>query len=365
MIPAFIVAVNLTWLKNHPQWEFCFSYRLAVIQAAWERIAPAENQAEQPTSAFAPATQQSVATGAPTPIAPPSLPAPTAAPTSDSAPLTIPAIAVAPLMPQLDPALRADRMAWNYARKLVDSFGIACGLLSLVGLACYGNVLLRRDQLAVFCMSLTTFAAIAAQQWRMGEVIGRYFFPILLVTLPYIALGLYEVAQRLARTLQRAAASLGANPHKVMAVLLLVVAAIGCTDALTNSFEPRRQRRDLGNWLRTQIGPNQRIMGTGSRELTLMYYSQGRYSPLRAEDVDASWFRHAMSVDPVGVVVLFKQKAEQSIRLAERLQTAGAQFPYRYQAVAADGLPASCRNITVLVPAPTAERLALKPAESR
>jgi hypothetical protein len=345
MIPAFIVAVNFTWLRDHPNWEFCFSHRLDIIRAV---VAPAE-------TAGVPAAS-SAATPAPVPA---STMAPAAA--MSAAP---PVIDPGPLMPLAGKPPALHKLAWDYIRKLVDAFGVPAGLLALLGLASYRTVLMRRDQVAVLCMSLTTFAAIAAQQWRMGEVIGRYFFPIILVTLPYIALGLHELAHR-------AAAALApvinrpwlASPRRWTACLLLAVAAIGCLDALTNNFDSRRQRRDLGQWVLRQLGPNQRIIGAEARELALVYYSQGRYQPLRAEDIDTEWFHHVMQADPAGVVVLFKHRKSHDSWLADRFAS-DWQIPYRYQTVAAEDLPPSCQGVKVLVPVPTAERLALRPARS-
>ena len=338
MLPAFIVAINLTFLRDYPDWEFCFSHRLAVLQELISQVFPT---ADSEAAVVEPSV---VASTAPPPVA---------------APLVDPG----PIMPLHDEPRAFGKAAWNYVRKLVDAFGIACGLLALLGLARYGNVLIRRDQVAVLCMSTTTFAAIAVQQWRMGDVIGRYFFPIILVTLPYIALGLHELANRLAYLARRVHPAGRNQPLAWTAGLLLLIAAVGCIDALTNSFDSRRQRRDLGDWVLRHVGPNQLIIGAETRELAFVYYSEGRYCPLRADDMDTDWFRHVMRTDPVGVVVLFKQRHAQHGLLAERFQN-DAQLPYPYQVVAAESLPASCRNVTVLVPSPTAQRLALRPWEA-
>jgi hypothetical protein len=334
MLPAFIVAINVTWLRDYPDWEFCFSHRLAVL----------EELLDQAYSKAADAEPTVVASTTPSPAAP--------------------VIAPGPIMPLHEEPRAFSALAWDYVRKLVDAFGIASGLLALLGLARYGNVLIRRDQLAVLCMSATTFAAIAAHQWWMGDVIGRYFFPILLVTLPYMALGLHDLAHRLAHLAKRVVPARFAQPLAWTTGLLLLIATIGCVDALTNSFDSRRQRRDLGDWVLRHVGPNQLIIGAEMRELAFVYYSAGRYCPLRAVDMDTEWFRHVMRTDPVGVVVLFKQRHTEHALLAERFQN-DAQLPYPYQIVAAESLPASCRNVTVLVPSPTAQRLALRPSEAR
>jgi hypothetical protein len=275
-----------------------------------------------------------------------------------------PIIDPVPTMPPRNDQAAVGTLAWHYLRKQTDAFGVLGGSLAMLGLWLHRRTLARRDQVAVCLMSGVNFAAIAVHQWQSHDIIGRYFFPIVLVTMPYIALAVLELATFLSRRLARfelLARRRWATPRGALVGLTGLLVAIGCLDATTNNFDSRRQRRDLGQWVLAHLGPNQLIVGPETRELMLMHYSQGRYCGLLTSDMDSPWFRHIMQVDPIGLVVIWKDRpASPAAALAARFRS-DPQLQPPYQAVPAEQLPASCRRLTVLVRPAATNQLARNP----
>src|SRR5688572_27841331 len=114
MIPLFIAAVNLTWLRDRPHWESCLSKRIAMVRRMF---------AESPTSA-----QPADATSAP------AEPAVTAeAVLASAAP---PQPAESTTGPPKPPAHAAGwgRLSCHYLDKLLDAFNPVFGLLAVIGL---------------------------------------------------------------------------------------------------------------------------------------------------------------------------------------------------------------------------------------
>ena len=337
MLPLLVLSVNLTWLKDHPRWEFCLSDRFVVLsEQLWPKPAP---EPAPPTAEAAPQPAAPVAAVAAAPIAAPVSTAPVSAAPAAAAP--------ADDLTSTAAELKSSRLVWGYVRKMVDAFDPVFGVLTLIGLWQWRRVFLRRDQQSVFLFSLLCLAAIWLFWVQIHELIGRYFFPVVLLSTSYAALGLFSLAGGLRRLGDRVQFGAFRWPAAVPAVMLVVV-TMGLADALTNRYDSRRQRLELGQWILSTVGPDQWILGSEPRSWITAYYAQGRYFGPPHEAVGTEHYRQLVA-HFAPAVVLIKTEGDPLAADWQRRFESDQATRVCYTSVPAEQLPASCRELTVLM----------------
>jgi hypothetical protein len=245
-------------------------------------------------------------------------------------------------------------MVWSYVQKLVDAFDPVFGLLSVVGMAVHWRLFGRLDQRPAFCMCLLHLLAIGLFLWKAHEVVGRYFFPVVLLSTPYAALGLFWLLNRMWAFAPRAGARLSdgaisAAPRWALAASFAAIAIAGWTDALTNDFSTRRQREELGGWIAQHVGRGQLMVGTEQRAMTLSYYAGGYYvGPMAHESYPAGFEQLCRRWSP-GLIVLWNSSSERRRIPWLADYQPGAAVHYEYETIDATQLPANCRHVTLLV----------------
>jgi hypothetical protein len=342
MIPLLILVVNLTWLRHHSQWEICFVDRLPMLRQ-WFLA---------PTPSATPGSAASVPS-APAPSVPISTPAPTTAAPSNLAPGTPavlpPAVAASPASaePTGPDSVSGPSLAWLYVRKLVDAFDPVFGLFTLIGLWSFRRAFLRCDQQVLFLMNLVFLAAIAVFLIKVHEVIGRYFFPVAILSASYAAAGFVATARALAGLRLLAAAK--PKFTAVAASLLVLVTILGWTDALTTSHASRRQRMALGRWIRDTVGPHQLVIGSEDRAFMMAYYAEGWYEGPKLHDRSPEAFRQLVYSRAPAMVLVWGGKAPAAESAYAVQVQSGAHELYAYEPLPADVLPPGCGNLVALV----------------
>jgi hypothetical protein len=134
----------------------------------------------------------------------------------------------------------------------------------------------------------------------------------------------------------------------VNAILLVLVAAAGCADALTNTYHDRVARREIGRWILTTMGPGQAILGSDPRAWTLAYYAQGHYYGPAPEEIGqgpyASWIRDHQP----GVVIVTAHKGKVEDVPWYRAFLRDEAFSSTFRPVPAESLPPVIHPMLVL-----------------
>ena len=196
VIPAAVTAVNLTWLRANPRWEFLRAAHLQLAVDWWHAASGIQENAARPDSPVpapaspmppgllsASAPSSAERTAAPAPASPfPSIFVPAVAPPEQSMP------------------------SWILTFKLLERLLKGCtwvgSLLLLVGLACSWRTFLRPEHLTLFGMNLLLVVVSRIRYWGAGLDL-RYFMPIVIVGVPWMALGLEHTIAAAWRLFQR------------------------------------------------------------------------------------------------------------------------------------------------------------------
>jgi hypothetical protein len=327
VLPALTVLVNVTWLGDHYRWETCFTQRLAVIDRLIEKVS-----GEPPAAPVQAPDGSAVASK---PVAPPAF--------------------------GLHGESARRPQSWGhflmvYVRKLVEAVDPFYGLLILIGLVRFRSIALRKDQLSIHAFNAATLGLVLAFWFLTQEIQGRYFFPLLLVALPYGAGGLLALAEVLTSLAARWKPTM---PLKLAAVntALLVVLCVACTaDALTNKFHDRRERRDLGQWVHEAIGPNQKIVGPEPGSMILAYYARSQFVRLPLEAIESPEFPETLDAHATQVVIIPAYRGSADTPWRHHFLS-DPRLCKKFHEVPPELLPASV-NSTVLVRTPAWEQLA-------
>jgi len=169
--------------------------------------------------------------------------------------------------------------------RLLKAYSYLYGILVLVGLYFWRRVFFRRDQLALALVPLLLGAAIWLRYSHGFGINLRYFFPGLMVGLPYIALGFLKIAGGLATRLDRRWSFGPRRQAALTAALLVAVFLIGVPDRSLRYRTICFQRAELGRWVRDRYGPNPKLLGCIEQMRLERYFSGGRllgtYNPKR------------------------------------------------------------------------------------
>ncbi len=286
MLPALAVLVNITWLRDHSQWEWCLSQRVSKLR---QIVGLVEVPGAMPAAIGEGRSELAAAAG-------------------QDAARSLPSFTAIGEVP------RSPRTLWRivaaYVIKLVDAMSPLHGLLTLLGLWSWRRTLMRPDQLVMVGYCLVCLIAVALFWLLIHDIQGRYFFPIVLISVPYTAGGIVTLGGALMSWTGYLWPSYKPRVALANAMLVCLVAAVGCADALTNTYDDRLARREMGQWILNTLGPGQAILGSEPRAWTLAYYAQGHYYGPALEEIGqggySSWIRDR---EPAVVIVIPRRGA--------------------------------------------------------
>jgi hypothetical protein len=310
MVPATLVAVNMTCLREHPRWELLRPRHVQIIWQWWR---------SQAADAARPAPPAAGAAVAASP-APPS--------------------------PHGSPAA----LNWKLVERCVRGHTYVGALLMLVGLCLHGRLLLRRDHLALAAMNILLLVLIRIRHAQEGSDV-RYFMPMVLAGLPWMALGFFGIVAAAAK---RLSPWIGASPARyalLLGALAVLAAALGVVDGRPSAGRVREIHRQMamGRWLLDRVGPGQ-VVGGSAKGLELMaYYAQARatrrFAVPRAEALPA-----VVAAADADAVLLrpedmsgYAPAAEAPAGASQMLSQLG------YRRIALEDLPPDCDMMAVLI----------------
>jgi hypothetical protein len=267
VVPAAVTAVNFTWLREHPRWEFLRTSHLQLAVGWWnsasgmhvpapclDRVTPGQDAAEQTYPSPVTATS------------------PAATP-ARKAPPPFPSILVPAFVP---PELSTP--GWILTFKLVERLAKGCtwvgGLLLLVGLACGWRIFLRPEHLTLLCSNLLLLVITRIRYGTAGLDL-RYFMPMVIVGVPWMALGLEYLIAAARRWFQRRG-ELSPRALRILAGSLIAV-AVTCSllDAPMPAAAYMRKHAALGRWIYDRAGPEPAIAGNLDHLSIETFYSHG------------------------------------------------------------------------------------------
>lgn len=327
MFPALTVLVNVTWLRDHSRWETCVTQRLTVLDGLLEKV-------QSLSHATPAAVEQTVQ---------PNRPAPEFGLLGE---------------PARKPQTWA-RTLLTYVRKLVDAVDPIFGLLLLAGLVRWKATAWRKDQVAMLVFNLASLGLVLVFWLLTQEIQGRYFFPVVLVTLPYMAGGVLGLAELVMRVLNRMRPAEPATLEWVHLALLAIVGVAGAADALTNKFEDRRERRDLGQWVLQTLGPNQAIIGPEPGSMILAYYAHAQFVRLPVDSIATAHFQETLDSHSPVLVIIPTRRGSSGENPWRQHFLADARLRRQFHLVPPELLPASSRSI-VFVRSPAWEQVAAR-----
>jgi hypothetical protein len=337
MIPASVALVNVTWLHGYSHWEWG---RGNVFKMVWSW---AESNC-QPLFG-------NVAFGAP--------PSPVGAPPgkvsgqpvqAKGASASPPAKAAAAAVEKRSPLrISAARAAEKTAVRFVKALTYGYGLLILVGMIGWRHVFFRRDQQALFLQNMLLFLSILAYQQSSVGIDLRYFLSIVLIGLPFIALGLLRLGEWTMRLQwQSSLAFLQSRPKAVLAVFV-VVWFTGVWDTIPCARGVMVQQSCLGRWILEHEGPHQAVLGSDSALNLVAYYAQGKAIPLPdgCPDGIPCLLRTLQTRRPKVFFVWNDPTCPHLYAMRETISDAALTLGY--EKIPSERLPAGCRSVELFV----------------
>ncbi|MBN1591569.1 MAG: glycosyltransferase family 39 protein [Pirellulales bacterium] len=333
VIPASITLVNMTWLRECPQWQIVRSDHLKIVDQWLKSFhSPDQTPKQEP-----PKQKQPSAVAKTNPkVAKPSPP---------------PKAAKADLKPSRDrtPAHPAGPVLMRkVVMRLVKAFTYVHGLLTLVGLFLWRRVWIRLEQQALALMGLLLVVAVYVNYTSAGIDV-RYFLPLVLVSFPWMALGFLSIERTLLWASRRTVAW-NANRRGVLVISLLVIALVLSafnTKASADSFMHRQAA--LGKWIASRFGTGKTLMACVQDSRPVTYYSQGGLSRELAASqfADGTALALVRSRRPQIIVIDSNRQNGESWITFQNTLVHEAERPYRR--IPANQLPPECRGIVVLV----------------
>ncbi len=156
---------------------------------------------------------------------------------------------------------------------LAKSYTYILGLLALAGIWRWWRVYLRRDHQTLLLMVLLLLAMIWVRNTRVRTDI-RYFFPMVLVSFPWIGLGFLKVSEWGGRLISWGRLPSPRRRSAMAAVLAAVVVAFGIGEANLASARFMREHAELGAWIRRHFGPDRTLVGNIHDTRLVQYYAR-------------------------------------------------------------------------------------------
>ena len=266
VIPATVTVVNVTWLREHPRWEFLRTGHLALAVDWFNSV----------TGLHLPVPRTDDLIPVEDPILPPIPPPVAATPPAEKpvAPPPFPSI-LTPAFVEPQQSMPSGMLTFRLLERLVKGCTWMGSFLLLVGLACGWRIFLRPEHLTLFCMNLLL---LVISRIRYG-IIGldfRYFMPVAIVGIPWMALGLEYVIAAARRLLPRR----GERSPRAVRILAgsLIAVAVACSlfDAPMPAAASMRKHAALGRWILNRAGPEATLAGNIDSLTLDTFYAHGR-----------------------------------------------------------------------------------------
>lgn len=301
--PVLLVLVNVTVLHDCPTWQLGSFQRLQYVHWWW--------QGETPHTAQLP-------------LAPPTPPATSTVTNVRHASLLLGA-----------GELKAD--SWPFVFKYLDAlrrgFDLGFGLFAAWGMWRWRWLWQRGDYLALLVVAAAIFGAIWIHFWYAGATSSRYVLTVLLLALPWTALGCLDVAERIVELARRRRPAFALQYATVWSLVVAAFLAVGSARALTTSDHGLAREAALGRWLAGRVDPQTPVALTKTMPLCA-YYAGSSETVTWLETRDTKW--PAMIGNPNLRLAIVESSAVTESTIA------GLAPDWRL--VARESLPEACRR---------------------
>jgi hypothetical protein len=283
VLPTSLAVVNATWLRDQPRWEMLRPKHLEIILDWWKS---ADAGKPSPSSAGVrsspPETPRAVTEAQRTAVSesvPPSSPGAT-----PTAKIAYPGDLPPPASIVLPPSAPAERSfpGWLLIFKLLERLAkgftwVGCVLL-LAGICVTWRTFVRPEHLTLLVMNLLLLV-VSGIRYRTAGLDLRYFMPVVIVGLPWMALGgqfLVSGALQLAR--RRGFASPAAR-YAVAGSAVMAIIVSSLLDGPLSAAATMRRHAAVGRWIRDNTPATPTLAGNiDSDDMSLdAFYAQGRF----------------------------------------------------------------------------------------
>jgi len=301
--PVLLILVNVTLLHDCPRWQLGSFQRLQYVHWWWQGEAP--HTAQLPLR----------------PLTPP-------------ANSTVTNVRHASLLLGAG-ELKAD--SWPFVFKYLDAlrrgFDLGFGLFAAWGIWRWRSLWQRGDYLALLVVAAAIFGAIWIHFWYAGATSSRYVLTVLLLALPWTALGCLDVAERVVDLARRRRPAFSVPYATVWSVVVAAFFVVGSARALTSRDQGLAREAALGRWLAGRVDPETPVALTKTMPLCA-YYAGSSETVTWLETRDPKW--PAMIGNPSLRLAIVESSAVTESTIA------GLAPDWRL--VARESLPESCRR---------------------
>ncbi len=329
VIPLSIVLVNVTLLRDAPCWSLVRpAHQRALMD--WTRdmlglgtVRKISSVSSDPASARGGETAPPVAQTAPTT-------------TADEA------LLARPLEVSSYPVLME-----KTAVRLVKMYSYAFGFVALCGVWGQRRMYVRFEHLVLLGMSLVLFGMVAIRL-SVTRIDLRYYVPMILVSFPWMALGILWLSDRFIALTSRWCAWNASKRKGVIAAALVLTIVLGLPEMKFSSAAGMQHQAAIGSWILERLGAGRLVYANVREVILLQYYSHSllvRYP------------EHSRNPSPSLRQFLASQSPEVIILWTDEGQSAWADFAQEllrdealgYRLIARDELPPESGEVCVLV----------------
>ncbi len=256
VVPLCLCAINTTWLRDAPQWSLLRRDHARLLHD-YLRPPAADDEAASPTGpSSADGTVAKAATSSPAPQT-----------TRDNG-------WVADFNPLLPGKMSSAVVARKLIVQLIKAYTYPLGILAIVGTMAWFGVYRRGEHLVLLVMGILLLGAV----WVRSAVHSndpRYFIPIVLASMPWMALGAFRIKEKLEALLGRLGV---ARRRDVWAAVLLAAAVLipSVADMKLSWGRYMVAHAQLGRWLGAQFGDGLTIAANTAELRLVQYYSKSR-----------------------------------------------------------------------------------------
>lgn len=331
--PLLMAAVNLTWLRDCPRWD--------LLRPMHKQMAMTWLRSVWPDTARPAVLGRTPEAAARAPDSTEPIPSPT------------PSVAVASL--EATPSESGLVLTRKLILRLVKGYSYVFGLLTVVGIGRAWRIYPRAEHQALLLMSILLLVIVWVR-YTQANIDVRYFLPMVLVSFPWMALGLLWIGELIVWLSQPHCVWTSARRRGLVAALVVVAGLLGLPQLKLNVPVMHCQAA-LGQWLRTHLGPGQKISGSVRQLLLLEYYSRGRL----LDCFDPTRYRDGRALPPMiekgqaDVVFFWLLKNRDACLAMAQAMRQNSRLPYCQ--IAQDRLPPQCGEAIVFLRRDRAEAI--------
>ena len=184
-----------------------------------------------------------------------------------------PSILLPPVVPpeQIAPGWK---LTFKLLERLAKAFTWVGAVLLLIGLIGSWRIFLRPEHLTLFGMNLLLLVIARIRYWSAGLDL-RYFMPIVIVGLPWMALGIEHSIAAVRRVFERRR-KLSPVALRILAGSLIAAAVAASLLDGPMAAANMRTRAAVGRWIRDHAGPEPAVAGNLDNLTLDTYYANAR-----------------------------------------------------------------------------------------